>query len=116
MLASAHIKMAEETREVREMWVHAESTDKPIEVDDASSRDYVYVRRNITHVTGDSERPDHWGYDELSVPRESFELWEQQEVNSSAIAEVASMGAESLDMVDVLSQAVEELASIIGGE
>jgi hypothetical protein len=32
------------------------------------------------------------------------------------LAEVAGISADSAEMVEVLSQAVEELASIIGGE
>jgi len=89
---------------------------RPAEVDDTSSMAYVYVRRNISHVDGTEERPAHYEWDELKVPRESWESWEQSETNADAIEEIAGISAESADMVEVLSQAVEELASIIGGE
>jgi len=89
---------------------------RPVEVDDFSSHVYVYVRRNITHVDGTEERPAHYEWDELKIPRESWESWEQSEMNADAIEEMAGISADNADMVEVLSQAVEELASIIGGE
>ena len=46
--------------------------------------------------------------------RELIEL--RSNMLGDGLAEVAGISAESADMVEVLSQAVEELASIIGGE
>lgn len=99
-------------------WRHSENGEavRPAEVDRTSSRRYVYARRNIALIEGDGERPDHYEWEELAVPRESWGVWEQSETNADAIEEIAGVSAESADMVEVLSQAVEELASIIGGE
>lgn len=46
--------------------------------------------------------------------RELIEL--RSDTLGDGLAEVAGISAESADMVEALSQAVEELASIIGGE
>lgn len=103
-----------------EMWRRVEGGARPAGVDDTSSREYVYVRRNAAYVgpegEGEDARPGHWEWDELAVPRGAWEAWEQADVNADAIADLAQPVADSADMVEVLSQAVEELASIIGGE
>ncbi len=100
------------------MWKKVENGEdmRPIEVDDASSRVYVYVRRNIERVDETEDRSAHYVWDELTVPKDVWEIWEQTETNADAIEEIAGISAESADMVEVLSQAVEELASIVGGE
>ena len=46
--------------------------------------------------------------------RELMEL--RSDVLGDGLAEVAGIAADSADMVEILSQAVEELASMIGGE
>ena len=99
-------------------WRHSENGEavRPAEVDHTSSRRYVYVRRNVALIEGDGERPDHYEWEELAVPREAWDAFEQGTVNSDAIAELAAMDVENSDMVELLSQAIEDLAAIVGGE
>lgn len=99
-------------------WIRSENGEavRPAEVDRTSSRRYVYARRNIALIEGDGERPDHYEWEELAVPREAWDAFEQATVNADAIAELAEIDAENAEMVEVLSQAVAELAEIIGGD
>ena len=91
------------------MWMRVEGgTDRPREVDDTSSMAYVYVRRNIEQVAATEERGAHWCWDELSVPRDSFEAWEQADTNADAIADLAEVAAENEVSVSDLGDAFAE--------
>ena len=81
---------------------------RPKEVDDTSSAVYVYVRRNIVEVAESQERPAHYEWDELLIPRSSWEIWEQVEINADAISDVASMAADNEVSVNDLADAFAE--------
>lgn len=81
---------------------------RPTEVDDTSSAVYVYVRRNIVEVAESQERPAHYEWDELRIPRSSWEIWEQVEINADAISDVASMAAGNEVSVNDLADAFAE--------
>lgn len=66
-----------------------------------------YVTERFARLWAEFEEAD-------LTDRELVEL--RAGVLGDGLAEVAGISAESADMVEVLSQAVEELASIIGGE
>lgn len=66
-----------------------------------------YVRDRFAQLWSAFEEAD-------MTDRELMEL--RSDTLGDGLAEVAEISAESADMVEVLSQAVEELASIIGGE
>jgi hypothetical protein len=66
-----------------------------------------YVRDRFAQLWSAFEEAD-------MTDRELMEL--RSDTLGEGLAEVAGISAESADMVEVLSQAVEELASIIGGE
>ena len=66
-----------------------------------------YVRDRFAQLWSAFEEAD-------MTDRELIEL--RSDTLGDGLAEVAGISAESADMVEVLSQAVEELASIIGGE
>lgn len=56
------------------MWVHVEGATKPPEVDAESSRKWVYVRRNVTHVAATEDRPAHWEWDESKVAKDVWDV------------------------------------------
>ena len=66
-----------------------------------------YVRDRFAQLWASFEEAD-------MTDRELMEL--RSDTLGDGLAEVAEISAESADMVEALSQAVEELASIIGGE
>ena len=57
------------------------------------------VSEEVERVEGDGERATHYTWEELAVPREAWEIFEQGTVNSDAIAELAAMDAENSDKI-----------------
>lgn len=54
------------------MWVKSSSNIKPLEVDEALSKKYVYMRRNITEIKEDDDV--RYEYEECTVPKEMFPI------------------------------------------
>lgn len=108
---------------VSDVWLRRNIRETNIEIDDGLSQtmweaDVVsgtlpglpsvsYVRDRFAQLWSAFEKAD-------MTDRELMEL--RSDTLGDGLAEVAGISAESADMVEVLSQAVEELASIIGGE
>lgn len=82
------------------MWHTVENGEavRPAEVDNASSRAYVYVRRNIELVEATEDMPAHYRWEEQAIPHDYWPIYErvmQQEQDTlalcGALAEVAEM-------------------------
>lgn len=76
------------------MWKETQSTEKPLNIDDKTSRRYVYVRRNVrrTEETDtDGEGRIVWSYEENAIPRENYELYKETEQNRADIAFLSMM-------------------------
>ena len=61
------------------MWYNAEYSNMPLEVDNISSSEYVYVRRNITKKENKNEDDIDIVYtcEEQKVPKKDWELYEK---------------------------------------
>ena len=61
------------------MWYNVEYSNIPLEVDDISSSEYVYVRRNITKKEKKNEDDIGIVYtcEEQKVPKKDWELYEK---------------------------------------
>ena len=88
------------------MWYKVEngSADRPAEVDSASSRAYVFVRRNITFVeeARDGEEvltPAHYCWEELKIPREMWEVCEKVLGHDTALDDVYAALTELAEMI-----------------
>lgn len=97
------------------MWVRSENGDgiRPPEVDDTSSKQYVYVRRNLALVEGTDEVPEHWEWDELRVPRDSWESWEQSDMNAEAMADLSGLASDIAETLDGYGDAIAELSAML---
>ncbi len=82
------------------------SDNRPADVDETSSKVYVYVRRNIIRVEASGEGEEaagaHYEWEELKIPRE---MWE-----------IARAVFEHTEELEAISGAIIEIAEIIGGE
>ena len=58
------------------MWVHVEGATNPQEVDITSSRNWVYVRRNVTHVPATEDISEHYEWDEAKVAKDVWDVME----------------------------------------
>jgi len=69
------------------MWYESESIIKPLEVDDLSSKVYVYVRNDIKEVV-DDEKGTYYTYREQKVKKDDWELYKKVSNHSTELAEV----------------------------
>ncbi len=90
------------------MWINAENGDstKPSTIDSTSSSTHVYVRKDFEEVpTYDQDGEQigtHWKYKEQCIPKEDWEIYQTAMQNTADIND--------------LTDAVIELAGILGGE
>lgn len=79
------------------MWHTSEngSQEKPVLIDRESSKQYVIVRKQFEQVpTLDEEGHEtgyHWRYLEAFVPKDYYDVFEQEETNKADIAYIAMM-------------------------
>lgn len=69
-------------------WKIVESTIKPEEIDKTSSKEYVYVRRDIEEVTEtDTEGNEvtKYVYQENKIPKSDWEYYQQLENNADTL-------------------------------
>lgn len=83
------------------MWYIGESTEYPILKDDTSSRNWIYVRRNVRteqrtdEATG--ETVTVYIFEEMKVPRDEWELYKAVERNAANIDYIAMMSDIDID-------------------
>lgn len=66
-------------------WVKAESDERPVELDDKSCRQLVYIRKNITeeHKQEDGEERTVYTYMEAEIDRGIYDALQAQEMGPS---------------------------------
>lgn len=76
-------------------WYSAESTgsQKPTEIDESSSRKYIYLRKNIEFVPSSKtlegeETENKWVFLETKIPKEIANLLNMTKDNTSSIADI----------------------------
>lgn len=85
--------------------------------------DTVYVRRNFTKKEEQNDGrisiPEHWEYDEIKVPLETWEFMKTLiehtgKINESqdAATEIASIAADNTSMIEELQAAIAELGTV----
>lgn len=77
------------------MWYNAESTAKPAVLDTTSSKKYNYITRNVhTEQRTDEQTGENytvWLYEEMKIPKDSWELYKAVERNTANIDYIAMM-------------------------
>ena len=77
------------------MWYYAESNEHPQTVDDTSSKNWVYVRRNIEEhervdeMTGDAVT--YYAYEEIKLPKDTYPIYQQEQANAANLDYIAMM-------------------------
>ena len=77
------------------MWYEVESTTQPESIDNTSSRNWIYVRKDIhteereDEMTG--EKMAVWVWKEMKIARENWELYKAVESNTANIDYIAMM-------------------------
>jgi hypothetical protein len=89
-------------RKEKNMWIKSECIGhKPDEIDSTSSKIYVYVRKDFEESKTE-EGAEKWTYMEQKILKEDWDTYKQVMANTSDVSD--------------LTDAVIELAGIIGGE
>lgn len=74
------------------MWKQSESTERPLEIDETSSKKVVYVRRNIKEVTVQDEVSEEtrtiYQYEENTIPKADWETYKTVMENQSATTDL----------------------------
>ena len=85
------------------MWKQSESTAKPLEVDETSSKSVVYVRRNITEVIVQDENSEDrrtvWKYEENKIPKSDWETYKAIMENQSETTDLELAVCELYEML-----------------
>ena len=83
------------------MWYKNENGSgvKPDALDSTSSKVYVYVRKNFVLVPAEEERPEHWTWDEMKIPKEDWAVYEQVLGHDEALDDVYDALAELAEMI-----------------
>lgn len=83
------------------MWYYAESNEHPQTVDSISSKNWVYVCRNIEEhervdeMTGDTVT--YYTFEEMKIPKENYPIYELETQNAANIDYIAMMNDIDLD-------------------
>ena len=87
------------------MWYDVENGNavRPADVDSTSSREYVYVRRNIVFVEesndGEEVRPAHYRWDELKIPKDVWPVYSKEMDHDAALDDVYASLTELAEMI-----------------
>ena len=83
------------------MWYDVENGDliRPAEIDETSSKVYVYVRRNIEIVEATEETPAHYRWQEMKIPRGMWEVTKKVFNHDSALDDVYSALVELAEII-----------------
>ena len=83
------------------MWYKCEngSLDRPQDIDSASSAVYVYVRKDITKIPAEEDRPAHYEWMETKIPKEDWEVYEQVLGHGEALDDVYAALTELAEMI-----------------
>lgn len=83
------------------MWYKCEngSLDRPQDIDSTSSAVYVYVRKDITEVSAEEDRPAHYEWMETKIPKEDWEVYEQVLGHGEALDDVYAALTELAEMI-----------------
>ena len=83
------------------MWYEAENGEniRPADVDETSSRAYVYVRKNFELIPETEEFPAHYRWEETKIPKEMWEISKSVFEHTVALNDVYDALAELAEII-----------------
>lgn len=84
------------------MWYYAESNEHPQTVDSTSSKNWVYVRRNIEEFEREDEtepaiKEKFYRWEEMKIRKDTYPIYQQEQANAANIDYIAMMNDIDLD-------------------
>lgn len=88
--------------------------EKPLEVDETSSKYSVYLRKNIVskEVTDNNITSTFWEYDEAILTKEEYDEY-KKEIDEDKLAELIKSNKELRESNDLLAHCVMELGQMV---
>lgn len=80
---------------------------KPSELDQTSSKKYIYIRKDFVLIEESEDTPAHWQWMEKKIPREEWEMY------SKLISHDEDIQSIRLDMEEAVTGLLE---FVLGGE
>ena len=83
------------------MWYHNENGDsiKPSSLDNTSSKQYVYVRKNFILIEAQGDSAAHWSWDEVKIPKADWVIYESVMNHDAALEDVYTALAELAELM-----------------
>lgn len=83
------------------MWYHNENGDtiKPLSLDNTSSKQYVYVRKNFILIEAHEDSAAHWSWDEIKIPKADWAIYESVMNHEAALEDVYAALAELAELM-----------------
>ena len=84
------------------MWYYAEGKECPQTVDSTSSKNWVYVRRNIEEFEREGEtdptiKEKFYRWEEMKIRKEDYPIYQQEQANAANLDYIAMMTDIDLD-------------------
>lgn len=81
------------------MWYKTESTVRPSSIDNISSQEYVYIRKDITEEV--REDVTYYLYKENKIPKKDWELYSQILTQENDISDVQMAICDLYEMIGI---------------
>ena len=100
-------------------WYKSESTVKPLEVDETTSKKYIYIRKNITEVQKNDDEGGtytYFEYDEAKLTHSEYAIYLKEITATQTLDNIDTLKAENealLEQVDMLTNCILEMSEII---
>lgn len=80
------------------MWYYAEGKERPAIVDETSSKNWVYIRRNIEEFERDlTIKEKFYRWEEMKIRKEDYPIYQLEQANAANIDYIAMMNDIDLD-------------------
>lgn len=79
------------------MWYYAEGKEHLQTVDSTSSKNWVYVRRNIEEFEREDEKEKFYRWEEMKIRKEDYPIYQLEQSNAANIDYIAMINDIDLD-------------------
>lgn len=79
------------------MWYYAEGKERPAIIDETSSKNWVYVRRNIEDFEREDETDPTYRWEEMRIRKEDYPIYQLEVQNAANLDYLAMMNDIDLD-------------------
>lgn len=100
-------------------WHKSESTVKPLEIDETTSKKYIYIRKNIAEVQRNDDEGGAYTvfeYDEAKLTPEEYKIYLKEITATQTLDNIKTLKVENellLEQIDMLTNCILEMSELI---